>query len=137
MAVKNATYLKPGGDTSELISLVESLSPGLYNSSMLIRNKVLSKNVGKYKMFKESVSVNGGEFIGEAYRNITDLKPTEIGEGGLMGYTHENTHNEIDFISRNANLKTANYDFDESLDIKKSLDWLLVITILVRYLAKL
>lgn len=102
------------------VSDISGKTPGLYNGSFFIRNNALSKNRGKYSMFSESLSSNGGEAVGEAYEVGDALRSKDLGDGGLFSYTHEA---ELDTnLSRNTNLLSSFLDYEESRDIERALN---------------
>lgn len=115
---KKVTYINPTDamtiDNNEIIPLLNTMHPGIYHSSMLIRNNVLSKNIGKYAMYQESLNATGGEAIGEGY-GVEDAKvPIALGENGLYGYTHIDKLADDDYLFRNRNIQSSYYDYRES-----------------------
>ena len=121
---------------------------GLYYESKQIRNEVLSRNIGSYAGYGNSLLINGGLAIGMPYVNETELTPFPIdfrsnpaGRGGnvvynsydnprllsvnrefgLFGYTHEVINPESDWINRSQNILDGYFDYGSTEDIRMEL----------------
>ena len=58
---------------------------GLYYESMDIRNYVLTRNIGEYKGYRQSMLLNGGLAIGMPYAVETELVPYSLEDRSIRG----------------------------------------------------